>query len=133
MGKINLKAIALGCLTDWAGTALFGLLFGIIAVSTEIGRGMSIEQAVNFLQQWSLTPAGMRFSLLFGLGFTGLGGYVAARTSPQKTLINSAVVGCLGIIAGLPFVSNTPIAGILVSLALSIPAAMAGGLFYTKK
>lgn len=133
MGKFNIKAIALGCLADWAGTAIVGLIFGMSAISVATARGMRVEEAVNFLQQWSQTPAGTLFSVLFGLGFTGFGGYVAARTSQRGALINSASVGAIAILAGLPFISGAQVSGTIISLALSIPAAVLGGLFYTRE
>jgi len=133
MRKFNFKAIALGCLADWAGTAAFSLIFGMFAVSVETAHGMRTEQAVDFLQQWSQTPAGALFSMLVGLGFTGLGGYVAARISHQETLINSVSIGGIAILGGLPLLSNVPAAGVIISTALSIPAATLGGFFYTKK
>ena len=133
MRKINFTAIALGCLADWAGTAAFSLIFAMFAVSVETSHGMRTEQAVDFLRQWSQTPAGALFSMLFGLCFTGLGGYVAARISKQETLINSASIGGIAVLGGLPLLSNVPAAGVIISMALSIPAAVLGGFFYTRK
>ena len=133
MGKMNMKAIALGCLADWAGTAAFGFVFGLIAVSVETSRGMSIEQAVDFFRGWYLTTAGTVFSTAFGLGFTSLGGFVAAKTSPQETLLNSAVVGSIALLAGLPLMENVPATAATLSMALSISAAVLGGCMHTKK
>jgi hypothetical protein len=133
MKNISIKAVALGCIADWAGTAAFGLVFAMIAVSVETGRGMSIEQATNVLSQWSLTPAGTMFSMLSGLGFTGLGGYVAARISHQDSLVNSLLVGIVAVLTALPFIAGVPPARIILSLSLSIPAAVSGGLCHTKK
>jgi hypothetical protein len=134
MRKIEIKAVALGCLADWAGTMAFGLVFGMIAIGFETTKGMGAEQAVEFLRQWSLTRTGTLFSMLFGLGFTCLGGYVAARTARQETLWNSAIVGCIAVLTGAPFMSNAPLlSGALLSLVLSLPAAVAGGFLYTRK
>jgi hypothetical protein len=133
MNKIILKAVALGCVADWAGTAVFSLVFGMIAVNVETSRGMGAEQVIGFLQQWSLTPAGTMFSMLSGLGFTGFGGYVAARISRRDTLINSLLVGILAVLTGLPFVADIGPIRIVLSMSLSIPAAVFGGFFYTKK
>jgi hypothetical protein len=133
MRKLNFKAIVLGCLADWVGTAAFSLIFGMFAVGVETAHGMSTEQAINFLQQWSQAPSGVLFLMLFGLGFTGLGGYVAARTSQQETLINSVSIGCIAILGGLPFLLNAPAGGVIITTILSIPAATLGGFFYTKK
>jgi hypothetical protein len=133
MKNFSIKAMALGCFADWAGTAAFGLVFGIIAVGFQTGRGMGVEQAAGFLQQWSLTSAGTMFSILSGLVFTGLGGYVAARISPRDTLVNSFLVGCIAILTGLPFVGNVPPAMVVLSISLSVPAAVLGGFFYTRK
>jgi hypothetical protein len=133
MGKINIRAVALGCLADWAGTAAFGLVFGMIAVSIETSRNMRVEQAVDFLQQWFMTPSGTMFSMLFGLGFTCLGGYVATKTARQETLWNSVFVGGIAVLAGLPFVPDAPVSRLILSLALSLPAAVIGGFLYDRK
>jgi hypothetical protein len=133
MGKINLRAVAMGCLADWAGTAAFGLVFGLIAVSIETSRGMRIEQAADFLQRWFMTPSGTIFSTLFGLGFTCLGGYVATKMARQETLWNSILVGGIAVLAGLPFLPHTAVYITVLSLALSLTAAVIGGLLYSKK
>jgi hypothetical protein len=133
MKNISIKAVALGCLADWAGTAAFGLAFGMFAVNAAAGRGMGAEQAAGFLQQWSLTGAGTTVSLLAGLAFTGLGGFVAARTSPRETLVNSLLVGIGAVCAALPFLDGVPLLRIMLSLFLSIPAALLGGFFHVKK
>jgi hypothetical protein len=133
MGKISIKAVAWGCLADWAGTAAFGLIFGMIAVSVETARGMGVEQAVAFLQQWFLAPSGALFSTLFGLGFTCLGGYVATKTARQETLWNSVLVGGIAVLAGLPFIPDAPVTRVMLSLALSLPAAVLGGFLHDKK
>jgi hypothetical protein len=133
MEKINIKAILLGCAVDWAGTVAFGLLFGTIAVSLETMRGARVEQATECLMKWSATLPGTLFSLAFGLGFTCLGGYTAARVARQDSLINPAAVGSMAVLTALPFYSHSPVPVTIASLILSIPAAMLGGYFHTKK
>jgi len=135
MMKINIKAIALGCLADWAGTAIFGIIFSMSAISIETSRGMTIEQAMVFLQQWSRTSAGGLFWMLFGLGFTCLGGYVAARLSRDGFLINAAGVGTIAVLPGLPVLAMTGASEAITLLPtlLSIPAAVLGGLIYLRK
>lgn len=108
MKKINIKAILIGCAVDWAGTMAFGLLFGTVAVSIETMRGARVEQATESLMQWSVTLPGTLFSLVFGLGFTCLGGYAAARVAKLDSLINSAAVGSLAVLTALPFFSHSP-------------------------
>ncbi|MBN2189083.1 MAG: hypothetical protein JW699_06485 [Chitinispirillaceae bacterium] len=133
MKNISIKAVALGCIADWAGTVAFSLVFGMIAVGVETSRGMGAEQAIGSLQQWSQTPAGLMFSMLSGLCFTGLGGYVAARISPRDTLMNSLLVGALAFLTSLPFIAGVPPSRIIISLSLPMPAAVIGGFLYTKK
>jgi len=136
MENINIKAILIGCTIDWGGTALVGLLFGLIAVGTETMHGVSAEKSAECLMQWSATFPGILFSLVFGLGFTCLGGYTAARVAKQGSLINSAFVGGLAVVAALPFTAHAQPPGTIaaiVSIVLSLPAAVLGGFLYTKK
>jgi hypothetical protein len=62
-----------------------------------------------------------------------LGGYVAARISIAGNLLNSAIVGTMGILLGLVFISETPKAVFFLSIFLSIPVSILGGYCYTKE
>jgi hypothetical protein len=131
MKNLNSRAIIFGCLADIAGTVLFSLAFGIMTTIRASLRGVDAEAASRALIDWSSTTHGIAFSLFFGLFFTGVGGYVAARIAKNGTLLNSAFVGSMGIFFGLVFMDVSSIIMTLISLALSIPIAMFGGYLFT--
>jgi hypothetical protein len=131
MKHINSRAILYGCLADIAGTALFSLAFGMMTTFRAALRGVDAEAASQALIEWSSTMHGIAFSLFFGLFFTGVGGYVAARVVKNGTLLNSAFVGSMGILSGLVFMGFSPIMVTIISLSLSIPIALLGGYIYT--
>jgi hypothetical protein len=131
MKYLNVKSIILGCLADIAGTALFSIAFGMMTTIRATLRGVDAEATSRALIEWSSTIHGIAFSLFFGLFFTGLGGYVAARVAKNGTLLNSAFVGSMGILFGLIFMGSSPIMVTIMSLTLSIPIALIGGYLYT--
>jgi hypothetical protein len=133
MKKINIKAVLIGCLVDWVGTFAFTIASGISLAIMAAVRGIGEQEIQLALIEWSRSIPGMALSLLYGSGFTFLGGYVAARISKTGNLLNSVLVGAIGILLGLFFTSETPGAILLLSILLSIPVSTLGGLCHTKK
>jgi hypothetical protein len=133
MEKISLKGVLIGCLVDWVGTFAFVLASGISLGIMAMLRGLSQQETQSVLIEWSRSTPGMALSLLSGFGFTLLGGYVAARISKTGHLLNSALVGGVGILLGLFFTSETPETVLLLSMLLSIPVSTLGGFCYIKK
>ena len=133
MKRLSLKAIVIGCLVDWLGTLAFGLTFAMGTGMMATLRGLSLKETELALTEWYSSIPGMVFSILCGLGFTLLGGYVAARISKADNLLNSALVGTMGILLGLVFISETPKAVFFLSILLSIPVSILGGFCYTRK
>jgi hypothetical protein len=133
MKRLSLKGIVIGCLVDWLGTLAFGLAFAMGTGMMAALRGVSPKETELALTEWYSSIPGMVFSILYGFGFTLLGGYVAARISKAGNLLNSALVGTLGILSGLVFISEVPKAVFFVSILLSIPVSILGGFCYTRK
>ena len=133
MKRLSLKAVVIGCLVDWLGTLAFSLAFvmgtGVMAAL----RGVSPKETELALTEWYNSIPGTVFSALYGFGFTLLGGYIAARISKADNLLPSGLVGAMGILLGLVFISETPEAVILLSILLSIPVSILGGYCYTRK
>ena len=133
MKRLSLKAIVIGCLVDWLGTLAFGLAFAMGTGFMATLRGVSPKETELALTEWYHSIPGMVFSILYGFGFTLLGGYVAARISKACNLLNSALVGTMAILLGLVFISETPKAVFFLSIFLSIPVSILGGYCYTKE
>jgi len=131
--KLRLKAILIGCLVDWLGTLAFSLASAISLGIMAASRGLTPQEIQLALTEWANSTPGMALSALYGFGFTFLGGYVAARIPKADHLLNSALVGAIGILLGLLFISETPTAILLLSLLLSIPVSTLGGFYYTRK
>jgi hypothetical protein len=131
MKNIDLRAILWGCVADIGGTTLFSFAFGLVATVRATLKGIDPESFNQALIGWSGTIHGMLFSLFFGLFFTGFGGYVAARFAKSGALLNSALVGSVGIIFSLFFIHSTPIMITIAALVLSIPIAIIGGFCHT--
>lgn len=78
------------------------------------------------------TPALLSIALLRLLASVAIGGSVAAHLSQRHRLLNPAILGCLLLLLaffdGLPPDDIQPMWYTLLTLALLVPAAMAGGL-----
>ena len=133
MNRLSIKAIVIGCLVDWLGTLAFGLLFALGTGMMAALRGVSPKETELALTEWYNSIPGMVFTILYGFGFTLLGGYVAARISKADNLLNSALVGTVGILLGLVIISETPQVVFFLSILLPIPVSILGGYFYTRE
>jgi len=139
MKTLNLKAIVIGGLVDWLGTLAFDLFFVITTGMIATLKGLSSEETGVALTEWYHSTAGMGFSFLCGLGFTFLGGFVAAKIANAGNLLNSALVGAVGILLGLILIFEVSLnpeipEGIsFLSILLSIPVSILGGFCYTGK
>ncbi len=139
MKTLNLKAILIGCLVDWLGTLAFDLFFVITTGMMAMLRELSLEETKLALTEWYHSVPGIGFSLLCGLGFTLLGGFVAAKIAKADNLLNSALVGAFGILLGLILIfevlpnSEMPKALSFLSILLSIPVSILGGFCHTRK
>jgi hypothetical protein len=133
MKKLSIKAVLIGCIVDWAGTFAFTLASGVSLGIMAAVKGLSQQEIQSALIEWSGSVPGMALSLLYGSGFTFLGGYVAARMSKSGNLLNSALVGAVGILLGLFFIADAPQAILLISILVSIPVAALGGFCHARK
>jgi len=139
MKTLNLKAILIGCLVDWLGTLAFDLFFVMSTGMMAMLKGLSLKETEFALTEWYHSVPGTGFSILCGFGFTLLGGYVAAKISNAGNLLNSALVGAVGILLGLILIfevspnSEIPKAISFLSILFSIPVSILGGFYYTRK
>jgi hypothetical protein len=118
--RIKFKAVFWGVLADTIGTlAVATILFFSMAAS-----GLPANEIAARMHGFS----GIMLMLIFGLGFTLVGGYVAGRTAGQSEILHGAIVAGIGLILGLFFrEAGLPLWYEIVSFAAMVPVGMAGG------
>lgn len=118
--KIDLKAVLFGFLAD----TLITLLISIALVSAMAAAGIREHDILERMKSTS----GLMLTLVFGLGCTVLGGYIAGRVAQREEIKHGAIVAALGLLLGLFFrESGLPLWYELASFVFIIPAGMAGG------
>ena len=125
-GNIDIKAVILGFLTDTVGTIAISALLATALVSAGIPES-SIGERLK-------SVSGLLLSLIFGLGCTCIGGYVAARVAKRSEVLHGAMVGGISLILGLLLrESGQPLWYEIIGFAAIIPAGMAGGRFAAER
>lgn len=123
---MRIGAIAAGWLTDLG----LSLLFGGILTAIVGGDGSSPE---DITRRMNSSLELMLSTLVVGLAFTGIGGYVAAAIARQQHVRHAAAVGLLSLGLGVSYALGAP-AGqplwlTLIGLALVVPFAVFGGWY----
>jgi hypothetical protein len=121
------KAVTFGVLADIAGTFLAGLLLLVVLGSVMVSRGASPEELDRTLLQ---SDAYLLFAGVIGLGFTVLGGYVAARVANQREYYHGLLTGIVVLVFSEMMTSLSPegypLAYRIIGDLLAIPAALFG-------
>ena len=119
-------AIAAGWLADLSLSLLFGGILAAI-VGGENASPEEVTRRLNASAELILS------SLLVGLSFTGVGGYVAAMLVKERHVEHAIGVGLLSLGFGLTFLiagtGETPGWATALGLALTVPFAAFGGWF----
>lgn len=120
---MNTRAIALGTLADILCTKIF--LFALVLMLIDPG---SSSQAPLERVSPELLEA---MCLLWGLFFTGVGGFVAGRLAPQAPVLHGFLVGAASMVVSHLFYGWTPaeVGPTMYSfgLAASLSIALLGG------
>ena len=127
ISTLHLKpwAIVLGCLADFGVTLVGGIVITLIAF-VNVGDPTDVAGLESTLQSTGLQAAG----LVLGLLATVLGGYLAARKSPDAELTNALAVGVVMTLLGvlLQVIFRTPFnLWSVIGFVTMIPAALGGG------
>jgi len=124
---INIKALALGALTDLGGSLIAALAYGFVVGFVLGAQGVrQHELGARFASATFLAPG-----LMIGFAFTLLGGYVAGRVSKTSEVIHGGLVGLIsllfGLIYGLFLSRSVPMWYTVLSFVGVIPFGMLGG------
>jgi len=134
--KFSIKAVIIGWLVDVIGSMIFGAVLAIIfLIIFFVKRGNLQELLITGLEQFKEQVAGsiaiLIPSLIGGLFFTTLGGYVAARIAKFSELKHALGVGLLSVLYGIIIViiapQPVPVWYYPISFTLVIPCALLGG------
>lgn len=132
--RSTLAAVAAGLAADVLGT-----LVGSVAVTLALGvflaaRGVAPEEMERAL---AASGAFQVFSVAFGLAFTALGGYVAAKVANRRELWHGMVLGLASLAVGELYIA---LAGAdmepwqrIASWLLIVPAGIYGAFVYRKR
>lgn len=133
MDEISIKAILLGVITDIAGSTVAGIIMMPIFGSnlfTEEMTGQELEEALLAMTQ------GNEFlltSLIVGIIFTVIGGYVAARVAKKGIYLNSGMVGVIGVFLGILLARDAAPWFDVAGYISVIPAALLGGYLFKSR
>jgi hypothetical protein len=124
--RINIKAVALGVLTDIGGSLIAILALGVIAGGILAAQGVPEDELDVRLQG----PVYLVSSLIVGLGLTVLGGFVAGRVSKKSEVMHGGLVGGVCFVLGLvlwPFLPPLPLWYYVPCYLGTVPSGMLGG------
>jgi hypothetical protein len=121
------KAVLFGVTTDLFGTTIAGMVLLVLFSGMLVAQGQAPEDITPMLLQ---SNQYLFLSLLVGLSFTVLGGYVAARVANHLEYRHGLIVGVIVLVIGEIMVSGDPI-GMPLSIRvigdlLVVPAALLG-------
>ena len=116
-------------LAGWATDVSLSFVFGALVAALVAGGGSATPEEVA--ARVAATPGLQLATLVVGLGFTGVGGYVAAMLAKERPLAHAAAVGLLSLVFGVTISvlapSDAPLWYQALGLALTVPAAALGG------
>ncbi len=127
MERVNFKAFLFGIAADIGGTFAASLIIFPLFAGDSFRPDMSAEEIEAAMQAVTESSRFLLASLVVGLAFTALGGYVAARVAKQDLYLNAGLVGVAGLLIGLLFGGGGPIWFNVAGYVLVIPAALYGG------
>ncbi len=120
LSDIRFDAVLVGAIVDNLGTTAAMLALMTALTSTGISDAEALERIK--------TLSGLILTLIVGLGWTMLGGYVAGRMAKRDELLHGALVAAVGIVIALIFrEEKVPLWFEIAGLVGMLPAGMAGG------
>ena len=125
--SVNIKAILVGFVSDFVASTIFGVvlsLFMAIVLAMKGYKDAELEKSLISLLDGTTYRI---LSLIVGLGFTMMGGYVAGRIARSGEYFHSGAVGLLNVLFGLFFIGMYFTWYSVIAFLLVLPAAIIGG------
>jgi Na+/H+-translocating membrane pyrophosphatase len=130
----TVAAIAAGLAADVAGTFVGGIIVTIVLGVFLAGQGVAPEDMDTML---ATSSAFQVFSMAFGLAFTVLGGYVAARVANHRELWHGMVLGIASLLFGELYLAvsgaEIDLWQRIASWLLMVPAGIWGASLYRQR
>lgn len=125
------RAVLTGWFVDIGGTILFASTVLALIAGAIAGSNLNELAALERSSGWQM------FGLVFGMGFTALGGYVTARIANHNELRLALLTGLLSLVTGELLLQagdgdSSMFWVRLVGLICTIPIAMAGAWLYVQ-
>lgn len=98
-------AILVGVATDIGGTIVVSSLMGVIATIILMNQGANIAQLPDELAELTISLPFAIASLLLGLFWTAVGGFMAGWFAPHARLLHGALVGVVSTVLAFAIVS----------------------------
>jgi len=137
MGRVSLKGVVIGSVTDIVTTSLLTVLLAIYVIVTRNLLGIPKDQVSKvLLQLLHNDPVLFSTKLLLGSICSVLGGYVAAHIAKRHELLNGSLAAFLCVASGLYALlfgpASAPIWRYLVGFAASAALSTFGGYLRSK-
>lgn len=124
---VNIKAIIIGFASDFVASIIFGIALSFfMAVVLAIKGYKDAELETQLIGLLDGTTYRI-LSLIVGLGFTMMGGYLAGRIAKNGEYFHSGAVGLLNVFFGLFFIGMYFTWYSVIAFLLVFPAAIIGG------
>ncbi len=120
---ISIKAIVLGSIVDLVGTMVISAILGMAFRATMMFGWLPADR----MGDWLESPLVFTAVAVPGLATTCLGGFVAGHSAARLSLLHGTIVGGLSIVWGM-LLNEAPLGpGLVLGMAMSLPAGTAGG------
>jgi Na+-translocating ferredoxin:NAD+ oxidoreductase RnfD subunit len=130
--EINFKAVVIGSAVDIALSLLLSIPVGIAAGIYAAIRHLPPDSMLAVMKSGPLAVG----SMVLGMSFTVLGGFISAKIAKKEPLAHAALTGMLSFVTGLCLLavmgSENPRWMLWVGIVFTIPSAMAGGALAAK-
>ena len=132
--NVNIKAVLLGSLVDIGGTLVSGIIYLLALYIAILIRQAGMEGAEELSIEQITNGTGFQLAaLIIGLGYTLLGGFVAASVAKGEKMLQAGVMGGISLLLSLFFLDADHIWYDIISLLLTLPVALLGGYLATEE
>jgi hypothetical protein len=128
------KAVVVGLITDVGGTALLGLIIGIVYVAVLSLQGTSMEEIKKTMEHIDRFSGIGLFMSMLGLAISVVGGFVCARIANRTSYLAVGIQSAITVAYGAMTGSENDEWRVLLALNLvDLAAIFFGGWLYIRK